>query len=199
VGFQKALPLAAAMTAAAVIPFSAAAAGHSPLHFKVTSATVSATLTFHTSNADASETSNGTIVFSAKPKGAGSASVPGRAVFPLDGKLSERVVTTRKPSDTSPYQETCKNTRKVGGSGGMTLRKVGSRVEARWGFPQASPAFCHGPKAGKSITNKMTRVLAAAVFNSARPTVTLAGSAKSTSGSTTLSYRWRAVVKLARS
>ena len=195
----KALSLVLVVTAAALITYSASAARTKTLHFRVTSATASATLTFHSADTAADETTDGKIVLKASPKSRATASVPGRASFALKGTVNERVITRRQVSSTSPYQETCANTRKVAGKGGVTLRRVGTKIQAKWAFPQATPSFCDGPKAGASILKKMTKTISAKVFNSAHPTVVLSGSAKSTADAdTTLTYRWRAVVKLAR-
>ncbi len=196
---SKGLPLVLLAAAAAAIPLSAGATRHSVLHFRVVSATVSATLTFHTTNGDGTETTDGTIALKASPKSTGQGAVPGRLSFPLKGTVAERVKTKRILSDTSPYTETCKNTRKLGGSGGLTLKRAGSKIEVRWGFPQAAPQFCHGPKAGSSITSRMKSVYPLSAFSSAHPTIVVSGSAKTPGGNSSLTYRWRATLKLARS
>jgi len=198
VNLAKPLPLALAATAAALIPLSAGAAHDKTLHFRVVSGTASATLTFHTSNKSADEASDGRVVLTASPKAAGTGSVPGRASFALKGQISEKVTTKRQVSSTSPYQETCSNVRKVAGRGGVTLKRVGTKIEVRWAFPQAAPSFCHGPKAGGSITGRMKRLYPSKVFNGKRVTVVLSGAAKTPGESSSVTYRWHAVIKLAR-
>jgi hypothetical protein len=194
-----ALSLALAAAAAALVPLSAGAARAKTIHFKVVSGTASATLTFHTANTAADETSDGKIVLTASPKRRGSGSVPGRATFALKGKVSEKVTTRTQVSGTSPYQETCSRVRKVAGRGGLTLKRVGTKVQVGWAFPQAKPSFCRGPKAGEGITARMKRLYPSKMFNGKRVTVVLSGSAKVPGESSSVSYRWHAVVKLARS
>ena len=161
------------------------------------SAKATATLTFHTETTDS--ISDGRIGLVALRKAAGKGSLPGRVLFPPKGTLSERV-KTKRDSGTPQYQEkTCSNTRKVAGRGGVTLRRTGSSVEVRWAFPQAKPSFCRGPGVGKSITAAMKKLYPAGRFTARGVTVVLAGSKKVQSGTTTLTYRWRATVKLARS
>jgi hypothetical protein len=185
--------------AALAVALPAAGARHSTIHFKVVSAKATATLTFHTEKGDQSTVSDGKIGLVALGKGAGEGSLPGRALVPLKGKISERVKTRRRISDTSPYQEqTCTNAHKIAGRGGVTLRRAGSKVEVRWAFPQAKPSFCRGPRLGKSVTSLLKRLYPATVFSARVVTLVLAGSKKVETGSTTLTYRWRATIKLAR-
>ena len=181
------------------VSLPASAARNSVEHFTVLSAKAGATLTFQSANSNQSAQTSGTITLSASQKSSGEGSLPGRALASLKGTLKERVKTKRTPSDSSPYQETCANSHKVGGKGGITLRRVGNKVQAAWAFPQANASFCHGPKVGKSVTAKMKRVYSAAAFDKNRVTVVLKGTRTSRSGSTTLTYRWRATVTLARS
>jgi hypothetical protein len=191
------LAVAGAVALAASLP--ASAARNTVEHFNVVSAKAGATLTFHNANTDQTAVTNGTVVLSASQKGSGKGVLPGRALAGLKGMLRERVKTTRTPSDSSPYQETCANAHKLGGKGGVTLRRVGNKVQAGWAFPQANVSFCRGPKVGKSVTSKMTRLYSASTFDRTRVTVVLKGSSTSRSGSTTLTYRWNAKVTLARS
>jgi hypothetical protein len=188
--------VAAALALAVTVP--AAGARHA-VHYRIVAATASATLAFHTENPDESESSDGTVTLAASNSRKGTASVPGRAVVALKGTIKERVKTTRTPSGSSPYQETCSDAHKVGGSGGIALRRVGKMVEARWAFPQANVTFCHGPKVGKSITSKMKRLYAASTFQRTRVTLVVSGSRKAVSGTTTMTYRWTAKVTLASS
>lgn len=187
-----------AAAAAALVPFSAGAAQTKTLRFLVVSGTASATLTFDTANAQSDETTDGRIVLNAKSKGAGRASIPGRASFAIKGRLSERVTTHHDVSSTSPYEEKCANVRKVAGRGGVMLRRVGKKIEVRWAFPQAKPSFCRGPKTGTRITALMKRVYSSKVFAGKRVTLVLNGSAKVPGESSSSVYRWHAVVKLKR-
>ena len=162
------------------------------------SAKGSATLTFHTQKSDLSSISNGTVKVSVGSKSPGTASVPGRALVPLKGTLSERVKTRQRASDTSPYQEqTCTNARKVKGRGGLRFRRVGSKIEAEWAFPQAKPKFCRGPSPPKSITSKMRQLYPVARFTGRSATVIVSGVRKSGTGANRLTYRWRATLRLA--
>lgn len=191
--------LAVAGAVGLAVSLPASAARNSVEHFTVVSAKAGATLTFHSANSNQSAETSGTVVLSASQKSAGKGSLPGRALAGLKGTLKERVKTQRTPSDASPYQETCANSHKVGGKGGITLRRVGKKVRAGWAFPQANASFCQGPKIGKSVTAKMKRVYSAATFNKKRVTIVLKGTSTSHSGDTTLTYRWNAKVTLARS
>jgi len=188
-----------ALAALAVVLPAGATRGQT-LRFKVVSAKATATLTFHTVTQDENAISDGRIGLVVTPKANGAGTLPGRVVFRLKGKLTERVTTKRRASDTSPYQEqTCGNTRKLAGRGGVTLRRIGSKVEVRWAFPQAKPRFCSGPTAGASITSKMRQLYPATRFGGRTVTIVLAGSRKTQSGTNTLGYRWRATLRLARS
>jgi hypothetical protein len=168
-------------------------------HFTVLSAKAGATLTFQSVNSNQSAQTRGTITLSASKKSSGKGSLPGRALAGLKGTLKEHVQTKRTPSDSSPYQETCANSHKISGKGGITLRRVGNKVQAGWAFPQANASFCRGPNVGKSVTAKMKRVYSASTFDKKRVTVVLKGKSTAHSGSTTLTYRWSATVTLARS
>lgn len=191
------LVFAALLALAVALP--AAASRHATIRYKVVSAKATAALTFHTENGDQSEISDGKVSLVALRKGVGKGSLPGRALVPLKGKISEQVKTRRRASDTSPYQEqTCTNARKVAGRGGVTLRQIGSKVEARWAFPQAKPSFCRGPSVGQSIIAQLRQLYPASRFSARVVTIVLAGSKQAETGSTTLTYRWRATVKLAR-
>jgi hypothetical protein len=190
------LALAGAVALATSLP--ASAARNAVEHFTVVSAKAGATLTFHSASIDQSAQTTGTIVLAASKKSSGKGSLPGRALAALKGTLKERVKTKRTPSDSSPYQETCANSHKVGGKGGLTLRRIGNKVQAGWAFPQANASFCRGPKVGKSTTAKMKRLYPAAAFDKNRVTVVLKGTSTSRSGSMTLTYRWKATVTLAR-
>jgi hypothetical protein len=185
---------------ACALALPAAASKRAVAHFRVVSAKGSATLTFHAEAADQSEVSDGKISLAASSKGRAKASLPGKALAPLKGALSERVLTKRRESPTSQYQEqTCANTRKLGGRGGVALRRVGSKVEVRWAFPQAKPSFCRGPSVGASITSAMKRLYPGSRFTGASATIVLSGSKTIRSGTaTTIKYRWRATVKLVR-
>jgi hypothetical protein len=191
------LAIAGAVALAASLP--ASAARNSVEHFTVASAKVGATLSFHSANSAQSTQTNGTVVLSASQKSRGKGSLPGRALAALKGTLKERVTTKQAQPDSNPYQETCANSRKIGGKGGLTLRRVGNKVQAGWAFPQAKVSFCQGPKVGKSVTAKMKRVYSSSTFNKKRVTVVLKGTSTSHSGKTTLIYRWNARVTLARS
>ncbi len=183
---------------ALAIALPAAASRHATIRFKVVSAKATATLIFHTENGAQSVISDGRIALTASGK-AGAGMLPGRALAPLKGKVSERVKTKRRASSTSQYQEqTCANSRKVAGRGGVTLRRVGPKVEVRWAFPQAKPSFCQGPSAGKSVTSLMKRLYPASRFDGATMSVVLRGSKRVVSSTTTFTYRWSATVKLAR-
>jgi hypothetical protein len=191
--------LAVAGAVGLAVSLPASAARNSVEHFTVLSAKTSATLTFKNANSNQSAQTSGTVTLSASQKSSGKGSLPGRALASLKGTLKERVKTKRTPSDSSPYQEVCSNSHKVGGKGGVTLRRVGTKVQVGWAFPQANASFCHGPKVGKSVTAKMKRVYSAATFAKRRVTVVLKGTSTARSGSTTLTYRWNAKVTLARS
>jgi hypothetical protein len=192
----------AALTAL-VIAVPATASQHSTLRFKVVSAKATATLTFHTSTASVSEASisDGKVALSAALASTGSGSLPGKATARIKGTITERVKTQQRTSETSPYEEQeCSKIRKVSGTGGVTLRRVGSKVEVRWAFPQAKPSFCQGPSASRSITSTMKRLYPASLFNRKAVTLVLSGSKKSALGTdSSLTYRWRATVKLKRS
>jgi hypothetical protein len=177
----------------------AAASGQSVVRYKVVSAKATATLSFHTENADQSEVADGTAVLSATQKGAGAGSLPGRALVNLKGLLKERVKTKRTPSGASPYQETCAKSHKVGSKGGIALKRIGRSVEAVWAFPQAKLSFCRGPKVSKAITLRMKRLYSAAAFNRTHTTIVIAGSGTTQVGTTKIVYRWRATVVLTRS
>jgi hypothetical protein len=177
----------------------ASASRQSIVRYKVVSAKATATLSFHKENADQSEVVDGTAALSASQKGTGTGSLPGQALVSLKGTLKERVKTKRTPSGASPYQETCANSHKVTGRGGITLKRIGRSVEAGWAFPQARLSFCRGPKASKAITLRMKRLYAAGAFDHTRTTVVIAGSGKTRVGTTRVVYRWRATVKLTRS
>jgi hypothetical protein len=190
--------LGALLALAIVLP--AGASRGSTLQFKVVSAKATATLTFHTETADQSSISDGRVALSVSRKAAARGTLPGRVLFPLKGKLTERVTTKRRASDTSPYQEqTCSKTRKLGGRGGVSLRRIGSKVEVRWAFPQAKPRFCNGPSAGASITSQMRRLYPASRFSGKVVSIVLAGSRKIPSETGQLTYRWLATLRLARS
>ncbi len=190
--------VSAALVALAVA-LPAAAARHSTIHYKVVSAKATAMLTFHTESSGQDTISDGKISLLALRRAAGQASLPGSALVPLKGKISERVKTKRRASSTSEYQEqTCANTRKVMGRGGVRLRRVGSKVEVRWAFPQAKPSFCHGPSASSNVTALMKRLYPASRFSTKNVTVVLSGSKTTKSETATLTYRWSATVKLAR-
>jgi len=193
---RQLLAVAAALALTLAVP--AAGARQAVVPYKIVSARASATLTFHTQNSDQSEISDGTVKLVAASKGSGMANVPGRAFVALKGSVNERVKTTRA-SDSSPYQETCTDSRKVGGKGGIALRRVGKRVEVRWAFPQAKASFCHGPKVGTRITSKMKRLYPASKFQRKRVTLVVSGSGKAVAGTTSLVYRWKATVTLSRS
>jgi hypothetical protein len=191
------LAVAGAIGLAASLP--ASAARNAVERFDVVSAKATATLTFKSSNSGQSSQTNGSVTLTASKSGSGTGTLPGRALAALKGTLKERVRTKRTPSDSSPYQETCANSHKIGGKGGVTLRRVGGKVEARWAFPQAKASFCRGPKVAKSITAKMKRMYSASIFNRNRVTIILSGKSTSRSGNTTLTYRWNAKVTLAQS
>ena len=184
--------------AAALVPFSAGAAQTKTLRFKVVSGTASATLTFDTANTSSDETTDGKIVLTARSKGSGAASLPGSARFAIKGQVRERVTIHHEISSTSPYQETCSQVRKVAGRGGVMLRRIGKKVEVRWAFPQAKPSFCQGPT-GAGLAAKMKKLYSSKVFIRKRVTLVLNGSAKIPGESSSITYRWRAVVKLKRS
>jgi len=170
------------------------------VRFRVVSASATAVLTFHTETVDQSEIADGKVSLVAVRKGSGTGSLPGRALVRLKGHVSERVKSRRRSSDTSPYQEqTCANVRKIGGRGGVTLRRIGSKVEARWAFPQARVSFCHGPGAGSNVTSLMKKVYPASRFARKTVILVLAGSKTTKSETATVTYRWHATVKLARS
>jgi hypothetical protein len=186
-----------AAVGALAVALPAAASQRSTIHFKVVSAKATATLTFHTETT--TTVSDGRVGLAVQRKAAGQGSVPGRVLFPLKGKLSEKVKTTRGESGSPEYQEkTCANTKKVAGRGGVTLRRVGSKVEVRWAFPQAKPSFCRGPSAGKSVTTLMKKLYPASRFSAKSLTVVLGGSKSVDSGTTTLTYRWSASITLSR-
>jgi hypothetical protein len=186
--------VAGAVALAASLPASAARS--SVEHFTVVSTKANATLSFSTAGSDQSQT-QGTVVLTASKKGSGKGTLPGRAMAGLKGTLKERIRT--KQSATSPYQESCANTRKVSGKGGVTLRRVGAKVEARWAFPQAKLSFCRGPKLATSTTAKMKRMYSATTFERNSVTIVLTGKSTSRTGNTTLTYRWNAKVTLGRS
>jgi len=192
--------LSAAVVALAVFAPMGASSGTASTSFRVVSASAAATLTFRTQASDLNSISNGTIKLSAKPNGAGRGSVPGRVTFPLKGTLAERVKMKTRTSDTSPYQEqTCANSRKLAGRGGLRFRRVGTKIEARWLLPQANPKFCSGPKVGSAITSKMVQLYPASKFAGRAATVVVAGKQQTRSANTNVTYRWRVTVKLARS
>lgn len=194
----KALSLALVVGAAALITISAGAARSKALHFTVLSAKASATLTFHTADTVADETSDGKIVLIVSSKGRAKASIPGRVRVPLKGKLSERVITKTHVSTTSPYQETCSNVRKLGGRGGVTLKRKGSKVEVRWAFPQAKPSFCTGPAAGSNLTSRMKRTYSLKALSGKHVAIVLNGAGKTPGETSAVTYKWHAVVKLVR-
>jgi hypothetical protein len=195
--------IALAATLAIAVAFPAASSPAAAVHFKVVSAKATATLTFHTESADQTTLADGKITLLAAPKKKGTGSLgahSGRVLFPIKGSVAERVKTKRLDSSTSEYQEqSCVNTRKLGGRGGLTLIRTGSRVEARWAFPQAKESFCRGPAVGKSITAKMKTVVPASRFQARSFVLVLAGTGNDDSTGKTLTYRWRATLKLARS
>jgi len=191
------LAVAVAVALAASLPASAART--SVEHFTVASAKVAATLTFHSANSSQSVQTNGTVVLSASQKSKGKGSLPGRALAALKGTLKERVTTKQATPDANPYQETCANSHKIGGKGGLTLRRIGNKVQAGWAFPQAKVSFCQGPNVAKTVTSKMKRVYSSSTFAKKRVTVVLKGTNTSHSGKTTLIYRWNARVILTRS
>jgi hypothetical protein len=189
--------VAAALALALAVP--AAASRHAVAHYKVVAASASATLVFHTQNADASEINDGTVTLAASSSGKGTATVPGRALVGLKGSLKERVKTKRTPSDSSPYQEICSKTNKVGGKGGFVLRRVGSKIQATWAFPQAKTSFCRGPSVSNAIIKQMRRLYSANTFGRAHVTLVVSGSGKTQAGTARVTYRWHATVKLSRS
>jgi hypothetical protein len=195
-----------ALLVLALVPAAAAkkdTVAASTMHFKVVSAKATATLTFSTANADQTVLLTGRVGLVAAPlrKGSGSlGSRSGKVLFPLKGSLKERVAKKTRISDENPYQEqTCLDKRKVGGRGGVTLVRTGSRVEVRWAFPQAKPSFCPGPKIAGSVTSAMKRVYASNSFSRRVVTLVLSGSKSVRSKETTLTYRWRAAITLKRS
>jgi hypothetical protein len=191
----KGLSFAVAGAVALAVSLPASGARSAVERFTVVSAKANATLSFRSGGANQSQT-QGTAVLSASKAGSGKGTLPGRALTGLKGTLKEQVKS--KQSASSPYQESCANSNKVGGKGGVTLRRVGAKVEARWAFPQAKLSFCRGPTLGASTTAKMKRMYPVSTFERNRVTIVLAGKSTSSSGSTTLTYRWNAKVVLAR-
>ena len=200
----KPLSLVLVLGAAALLTVSAGAARSKTLHFKVVSASVSATLTFEILEPGHDQNTEGTVALTATPKGKGVASLPGKVTFGLKGKLSELVTVHHEVSSTSPYEETCANNGAVAGRGGLTLKRTGKKVLVRWAFPQAAPSFCHGPEPVSTLKSRMKRVYSAKALSHKKVTIVLNGSATapgepSEPGQTVnLTYRWHAVVKLAR-
>lgn len=194
----KALSLALVLAAAALISIAAGATRAKTLHFKVTSASASATLTFQSVDKGNDSTTDGTIALKATSKSAAKGSIPGAIRAPLKGTIREEVVTKNQVSSTSPYQDTCSNVRKVAGKGGVILKRIGSRIQVRWAFPQAKPSFCTGPAVGSNITSRMKRVYSARALSGKHVTIVLSGSAKVPGETSSLTYRWHAVVKLSR-
>ena len=190
------LAVAAAIALGLAVP--ASGARHAVAHYKIVSATATATFTFTTATS-AGDTTDGTARLTVAQKRGGSASVPGAAVAKLTGALTERLRTKSAASPGTPYQETCSNTRKISGRGGLLLRASGGKIEARWAFPQARFSFCRGPSLSKAITAKMKRIYSTRAFGRAHVTLVLSGSGKTHSGSTATTYRWHATVKLSRS
>lgn len=193
---MRGLSFAVVGAVALAVSLPASSARSAVERFTVVSAKANATLSFRSGGSNQSQT-QGTAVLSASKKGSGKGTLPGRAVAGLKGTLKERVRI--KQSASSPYQESCANSNNVGGKGGITLRRVGSKVEARWAFPQAKMSFCRGPRLGASTTAKMKRMYPASTFERNRVTIALTGQSTSRAGSTTLTYRWNAKVVLARS
>ena len=137
-------------------------------------------------------------MLSASQKSRGKGTLPGRALAALKGTLKERVTTKRRRPNPNPYQETCSNWHKIGGKGGLTLRRVGNKVQAGWAFPQAKSVSARAERREERDREDEARLL---VFDlrKKRVTVVLKGTNTSHSGKTTLIYRWNARVTLARS
>lgn len=190
------LAVAAALPAASSSAKKARHESTAP-RYKVVSATATATLTFNAATADS--LSSGQFRLVAHRKRVGTGQVPGRIVFPLRGKLVEHVKTKTRNAPTDPYEESaCSKTRKLGGRGGIVLRRAGSRIEVRWAFPQAKPRFCRGPAASKSIRREMKRLYPAKLFKRKAATVVIRGSESVSDPRTRLTYKWRATLKLRR-
>ena len=109
------------------------------------------------------------------------------------------MTTKQAPSDPNPYQETCANSHKIGGKGGLTLRRVGEKVQAGLGLPAGEGRASATARTSEERDREDEARLLAGAFDKKRVTVVLKGTNTSRSGNTTLIYRWSATVTLARS
>jgi hypothetical protein len=203
-GRLVALAAAAAATALAAATSSAGSPARAAktLHFKTLAASATATLTFHREDQNSSADGKAVLHVVRKRSSAKGtlARRSGRILFPVKGTRREQLKTLSRESETAPYQEqNCAKSRKAKGRGGLTLRRVGNQVEARWAFPQAKFGFCPGVRLGRSITSAMTKLYPASLFSARRATLSLAGSKQvKVAEHVFMTYTWRATVRIAR-
>ena len=186
----------------------AAASAADAARYRVVSATATAHLAFATpggGNTFSRGTVTATFTRRGKPSARGDGSVTsrgGRVLFPLRGRSVEQVVLGERSDATSPYVETtCGDRRASGGRGGLVFRRLSrSRLEVRWAFPNAGVRLCPGPRS-VAPARRMVTVLPTARLRAKRVRIVLAGTAgfRVFAGQQyTGTYRWRAVVTLAR-
>ena len=186
----------------------AAVAAAEAARYRVVSASATARLSFATPTGG--ETFfRGSVASSFARRGKASArgdgsvsSRGGRVLFPVRGRTIEQVVMGKRSDATSPYVETtCGDRRFPGGRGGLVFRPLSrSRLEVRWAFPHALVRLCPGPRF-RPPTRRMITAVPAARLTAKRFRVVLTGTAGFRSFGDqqyTGTYRWRAVVTLAR-
>jgi hypothetical protein len=172
------------------------------LHYKTISASATATLTFH--REDTNSSADGTAILRVSRKRSSAkgslAAKSGRILFPIRGKRTERIKTLTRDSETSPYDEqNCSKSKKASGRGGLTLKRVGKQIQARWAFPQAKFGFCPGVRVGPSVTTAMNQLFPASLFTAKRATLVLSGKKQvKLAEHEFMTYAWRATVRIAR-
>ena len=198
--------LLALLAALVVASAAVAAADAAVFRYRVVSAQASATVTFASPKGGQSYASGRADVRlrkqfrSARPEGLLSGT-SGRLRFAVAGTNTERVRVGQREDETSPYvEQACTNRRRSSAMGGLLFRPaVRSRVEVRWALPHAAPQLCPGPRrAARLVASKMRRFYPASHFAAAQVRLVLTGSARFKSGAYRGTYRWRAVVTLAR-
>ncbi len=175
--------------------------------FRVASVSASAQLTFATTtrNARTAGRADIKIVRRGRPntgRSHGSLGPRGGAItIPLRVTGGERAKIGERSSPTSPYvEQECRNATALSTRGGLRFRRLSrGRVDVRWRLPHARMRTCPGPTGiGSKLEGRMRIVVPASRFGAARVRLALSGSARFRQGATSGTYRWRAVVTLAR-
>jgi len=175
--------------------------------FRVVSLSASAQLTFATATRNGRTTGRADIRIvrrgrSSAGRSDGSVGPRGGAItIPLRVTGGERAKIRERSGSTSPYvEQQCRNVTALSTLGGLRFRSLGGgRMEVRWRLPHARMRTCPGPTGtGAKLEGRMRIVVPASRFAAARVRLALSGSARFRQGATSGTYRWRAVVTLAR-